>query len=187
MDANGEAESGGEDGVRLVASISTDGSFMRRACPACGLHFKTEASPEQFSSILQPIVARATRDYGLSTSVDGEDEHEAADLRCPYCGEVIPAAEAHTAETYAYARHLIYREIVMPMIRNAFGGLGNTRSSFVSFTYHKGTLPPRPIHGPEPPDMLEANFLCCGKKAKLLPQWLGTVTCPFCGSPTVTW
>jgi hypothetical protein len=187
MQENGEDDLGGENDVRLEASISTDDAFMRRACAKCGLHFKTEASPDQFASILQPMVSRATRDYGLSGEADDEGDEEAVGLHCPYCCERTPAATAHTEETYAYVKRLIYREVVMPMIRNAFGGLRNSRSSFVSITYEKGTLPPRPIHGPEPPDMLEVRFLCCSKSAKILPEWLGTITCPSCGTPTITW
>ena len=81
------------------------------------------------------------------------------------------------------------REVVLPMMRNAFSGLDDTGSSggFISvrFEYSRSMDPPRPFHGPEPPDMKIIKFLCCGKKAKVADNWYLIEGCIFCGTPVI--
>jgi len=43
-------------------------------------------------------------------------------------------------------------------------------------------LPPRPIHGPEAPDMKIIEFQCCGERAKIRNRWYAVSNCPFCES-----
>jgi len=125
-------------------------------------------------------------EYGLDFGVeDGDDRGQ---LTCPYCGSQFSHQDAHTDSTKAYCRRIALREIVLPRIRQAFSGLEGFDSGFISLTvtHSAGTLPPRPIHGPEPEDLVEVVFLCCKERAKLLSGWLGEAYCPNCGTRTFT-
>lgn len=179
----GEADEGL---IHLSISISTDGDFLRRTCPACGLDFKTATSPDQFSNILTPAIQRTGMEYGIDMGV--EEVGDSGTLTCPYCGSRCSRQDAHTDGTMEYCRRIAFREIVLPRIRQAFSGLRDFDAGLMSLTvtHSAGTLPPRPIHGPEPSDLAEVVFLCCMERAKLLPGWLGEAYCPSCGTLTLT-
>jgi hypothetical protein len=51
----------------------------------------------------------------------------------------------------------------------------------MTFEYDQPILPPRPISGPEIPDMMAVIFLCCENQGKILDGWRYILTCPFCG------
>jgi hypothetical protein len=172
-----------ENPITLAASLSTErGNFFRRTCPSCGRDFKTEVSPAD----LQWVVASQVRRMGLEIGVDSnQKERVQSYLYCPYCDHKAASGETMTEET---VHRLIRREIVLPMLHKAFGGLDNHRGSgmlSITVKHERSILPQRPIHGPEPPDMRVIEFLCCGEKIKVSEAWTGTNICTFCGTPII--
>jgi hypothetical protein len=124
---------------------------------------------------------------GLEIGGDGTqiDEHEDS-IYCPYCEHKSELSNTITEETVTYIHRHLMREIVIPMTNKAFSGLndfGRNTGGLISINleYSRGTLPPRPIHGPEPCDMIEVDFLCCGQKAKVIESWISLESCIFCG------
>jgi DNA-directed RNA polymerase subunit RPC12/RpoP len=126
------------------------------------------------------------------TSEESEDK-EKEYLYCPYCEHHAESSDMLTPTFIAYLRRHLMREYVMPMVNktlsnlaDSFGGTNRGRSkgliSFeVKFEHNKPVLPPRPISGPEPPDMTIIELLCCGKKVKVLDGWYSLNLCPYCG------
>lgn len=173
-----------DDLINLSVSFATDGEFLRRTCPSCGLDFKTETPPDQFSSMLVPAIERAGLEYGLHLT--GEDEIASASTRltCPYCTRQSPLQDTLTSEAASYLKRIAVRELILPKIRSMFAGLEDVKGGFIniSFSHTNSTLPPRPIHGPESSDLSEIVFLCCGERAKVLVGWSDVLACPNCGS-----
>jgi predicted RNA-binding Zn-ribbon protein involved in translation (DUF1610 family) len=178
-----------EESISLQVSLSTDkGKFFRRTCPSCGLDFKTEIEEGQLSWLLAEEVRRQLPDFEGSAS-----EASGSSFICPYCGNLFSWKESFTEETIEYAKRIINRDYVLPMLDRTFGNLedGNSRgarhggflSLSVRFEYHRPPRPPRPIHGPEPPDMTIVKFLCCGREAKIRDGWFGVSFCIFCQTP----
>lgn len=171
--------------INLSVSFATDGVFLRRTCPSCGLDFKTETPPDQFSGMLVPAIQRAGTEYGLHLTVNGQETSAAtALLTCPYCDVQSPLQDTLTSEAASYLQRIAMRELILPQLRSMFAGLEDVRGGFVniSFTQTNSTLPPRPIHGPEPSDLSEIVFLCCGERAKVLEGWSDVLACPKCGT-----
>jgi predicted RNA-binding Zn-ribbon protein involved in translation (DUF1610 family) len=181
-----EGASNEDDLVRLSLSVSTEqGKFFRRSCPECGQDFKTEVNPADLQLPLAPQVKRLT-----NNEIDGqEDEGEEVFFHCPYCREEIKSSATFTEEMVAYIHNIANREIVLAMINNVFGSLNDIRTSgggiSVSLTHERGILPPYPIHGPEPPDMIQVEFLCCKKRAKVLENLSNMQSCIYCGIPVL--
>jgi hypothetical protein len=177
-----------EEPVNFAMSLSTEGGrFFRRTCPACGRDFKTEVSPGDLEWAVAPTVRRMGVDIGVDSSKKKAEDNY---LYCPYCDHKSLASETITDETRAYLHRLITRELVLPMVHKAFRGLDNfssPRGGFfsVEFRHERSILPPRPIHGPELPDMRIVEFLCCGEKIKVSEAWTGVKVCTFCGTPVV--
>ena len=155
-----------------AASLKTDrDGFLRRCCPKCGRDFKTEIN----AADLQRELAAQCRRMGVE--VGEESSVEPAQLRCPYCAHVAPPSEMHTEETVDYLKRLINREIVIPQLNrftsdleDKFSSRGHSGGMFsisLEFNASRIALPPRPIHGPEPPDLIVIDFLCCGQKIKV--------------------
>ena len=171
------------------------GNFFRRACPSCGRHFKTEAGAADMAHILQPVFRRTESEIRRMETADGHVIEPSVEtvLHCPYCGNEDDSAEMLTAEFQEYLERYAFREMIMPQIRQMFSKLSDSfgrhrsrsRGLFsidVKFEASEDLLPPRPIAGPEPPDMLRVRFLCCDKRAKILDSWHGRIVCPYCGT-----
>jgi hypothetical protein len=70
-------------------------------------------------------------------------------------------------------------------LEDMFPGRGHSGGMFsISLEFKAGRipLPPRPIHGPEPPDLTVIDFLCCGRKIKVADTWAGIEACVYCGT-----
>ena len=174
--------------VRFSLTLSTDrDKYFRRTCPKCGRDFKTEVDESDLAWAVAPQIRRIGSEIGAPISE--EVERGTADLlHCPYCCQAIEASDTLTAETLNYLRRFMMREIVLPMTTKMLSGLddiGKSSGGFISISieHTRSIYPPRPIHGPEPPDMKIVEFLCCGRKAKVADNWLGTTQCVFCGTP----
>ncbi len=178
-------EDQGHDILKFSLSISTDRDhFLRRQCPSCGRDFKTQADEADMAWLIAPQISRLCLEIGEKDELKQDDQNF---LYCPYCEDRIETNDTLTEEALRYIERQIMREYVLPMAHKAFSGSeDNGRSSgdflSISIRYEKGILPPRPIHGPEPADMIEVEFLCCGKKAKVSERWLSIGKCIFCGT-----
>lgn len=178
------------DSVRFSITFALDkDEFLRRTCPSCGRDFKTQADPADLSSILQPAFRRIEAEIGeisLSAS-EGESSHQ--NLTCPYCNHQTESGDMLTNEFRVYLKRFVMREYVLPKINTMFSDFANglkstSRSnSFIKFEVKadfENTLPPRPISGPEPPDMTKVEMLCCGRMIKIYDSWFDLEKCPFC-------
>lgn len=165
--------------------------FFRRTCPNCGRDFKTKPDSAEMSSILQPSFRRIESDLGgitLATSIsDGEQTSQY--LMCPYCNYRAESGDMLTEEFQEYLRRSIMREYVLPNIHNLFSdfsdGIKQSSRSMGSFGIkiefeYDSTLPPRPISGPEAPDMMRIDLLCCGKSVKVRDGYFSVNQCPCC-------
>lgn len=173
------------DKLRVSLSLSTDtGHFLRRECPLCGQTFKTQSNEAAIAWLIAPQIRQMGLEIGEKDNLENDDENI---LYCPYCDSQIEANNTLTEETVKYIQRYIMREIVLPMTNKALarcddlsGGTGGFLS--INFQYSRGILPPRPIHGPDPSDMVEVSFLCCGKKAKISEKWTKLTYCIYCGA-----
>jgi uncharacterized Zn-finger protein len=177
-------ENGTQNNVHIGLSLSMDkDSFLRRTCPSCGQDFKTETEVADIAWMLAPQIRRMGLEIGEDETQNNSHDDN---LYCPYCGHQTEASNTFTEETVNYIHRHIMREIVLPMTNKAFSGFNGINKNTgglisINFEYSRGTLPPRPIHGPEPCDMIEVDFLCCGRKAKVKEGWVSLSTCVFCG------
>jgi DNA-directed RNA polymerase subunit RPC12/RpoP len=163
--------------------------FLRRTCPRCGRSFKTLTDPSDLASILQPAFKRIENEIGgITLSTDQEQELQY--LSCPYCNHRAESGDMLTYAFQAYLKRFVVREYVLPQINKMFSdfadGLPSTSrsNSFMSLEVKvdfDNVLPPRPISGPEPPDMTKIELLCCGKMIKVYDNWFDLDECPFCG------
>lgn len=176
--------------VSLSVSVSADRDlFARRTCPKCGLDFKILADDNNISWLLNEQIKRQGSGIGISP-VEESDSKDEIIFCCPYCESVFDSKESFTEETINYARRITYRDVVLPMINKMFGdledSLGGHRSSggffsiSISFEHNRQAKPPRPFHEPEPADMKIVHFLCCGRKAKIMENWISTKLCIYC-------
>lgn len=176
--------------VRFEVSIATDRDhFLRRACPSCGRDFKTIIDQADLSWLLSEQIKRVGSEIGaVPTDEEGQTETE---LHCPYCHHVAKSSEIHTEETIDYMKRFLYREYVVPMLNRTFSDLEDSIGRdhqgggfiSISFKHEPITLPPRPIHGPEPADMKIVHFLCCDKQMKVYDSWDDLTACLYCNTP----
>jgi hypothetical protein len=181
----------------LTFSLDRD-RFFRRSCSNCGLSFKTKATLADIATAIQPTFREVGQDFGESLEVqltsDGEEGEN--QLFCPYCGQNDKANNMLTDELSRYIKHYLMREYVFPKINGLLSEFSDslsrqTRQPNALFPieiigdFRRTILPPRPISGPEPPDMIAVHFLCCDKYAKILENWIPMIICPFCGTQTV--
>lgn len=177
--------------IQFEVSISTDrDQFLRRTCQSCGRDFKTAINPADLAWALSEQIKRMGLDIGAVPAGDEEDVQD--QLSCPYCQHIAKASEMHTDETVDYLKRFVYREYMVPMINSTFSDLedsiaggqssGGFLSVSVSLKHDPIPVPPRPIHGPEPPDMKIVNFLCCGEQIKIADAWTEIGMCIYCRS-----
>ena len=178
----------------LSFSLDRD-EFFRRTCPSCGRDFKTQADPADMSSILQPAFRRIEDEIGgisLSTS-DGKQKSPQY-LFCPYCYYRAESGDMLTEEFHTYLHRFVMREYVLPSIHKMFSEFseGIKQSSRPMGTFgiqitfdYDSTLPPRPISGPEAPDMMRIDLLCCGTSIKVRDGFFDVNKCPYCGEDIV--
>jgi len=149
------------------------------------MDFKTEIDESDIAWAVAPQIQRMGLEIGSDQDSKGEPQHDQI-LHCPYCDHSAEASEMLTGETVRYLHRFMEREVIFPMMNNMFSGLdneGGQSGGFISvrIEHHRSFYPPRPIHGPEPPDMKIIEFLCCGKKAKIAEGWDLISQCIYCG------
>jgi uncharacterized Zn-finger protein len=183
-----------ENNKHFSLTFSLDrGDYFRRACPSCGRHFKTKAGAADLVAAFQPAFKQQEMEIGLAqvNSSDVATDQITQFLHCPYCGHKTEPSEMHTSTFAEYAKRYVMREVILPQLNKTFSDLedsfgGSSSGGFLSinvkFEHHKEVLPPRPISGPEPPDMQVVELLCCCKQVKILDGWHDLITCPYCGS-----
>lgn len=86
------------------------------------------------------------------------------------------------------------REYILPSIHSMFSEFSDSIQSSsrsmgsfgikMKFDYDS-TLPPRPISGPEAPDMMRIDLLCCGESIKVRDGYFAVNKCPYCGEEVV--
>lgn len=184
-----------DEQIRFSLSINLDReSFFRRACPSCGLEFKTEGNPADFAWALELQLHRVSEEEENDDPATVAEETPKETLRCPYCQHLAESSEMHTAETVSYLKRFALREFALPKlykrlaefsesIRRMGSRGGGLFSVSISSNYERPPLPPRPIYGPDAPDMKIVHFLCCGKKIKISEGWTDITLCTYCETP----
>ena len=167
-------------------------NFFRRACPKCGLEFKTKAEPGEIASILQPAFRQMGLEIGESPESDEDRDEVKSYFICPYCGEQSEASDFLTQDFNRYLERYVYCEVILPRINGMFEDLadsigyqksgGGFLSIELSMEFNRSLNPPRPISGPEPPDMKIVDLFCCNKEIKILDNWNCGIYCPYCSS-----
>lgn len=169
--------------------------FFRRACPKCGLEFKTKAEPGEIASILQPAFRQMGLEIGEAPESDENHDGAKSFLVCPYCSEQSEASDFLTQDFKRYLERYVYREVMLPQINGLFEDLadsighqksgGGFLSIELSMEFNRSLNPPRPISGPEPPDMKVIGLSCCDKEIKILENWNCEISCPYCSSTAI--
>lgn len=175
---------------RLTFSLDQD-RFFRLTCPNCGRDFKTEVNEADLAASLQPAFQQMGLEIG-AVSDENKDGH-VEKLYCPYCEYQAETSDMLTQTFVSYFKRFAIREYVLPMmnktfssIADSFGGSRGRSKGLISlevkFEHSRIVLPPRPISGPEPPDMTVVELLCCKKRIKVQDGWYGLTLCPYCGT-----
>lgn len=184
-----------ESGETVIFSItfSTDRDrFFRRSCPSCGRDFKLETDEADLVTALQPAFRRMGLEVGPEPSQEDSAE-QTQYFYCPYCEHRAESSDTLTSTFEDYLKRYAMREYVLPKVNAMLSGFtdsfprnsrrsGGLISLEINFEHDKAVLPPRPIAGPEPPDMTIVELLCCNKRAKMLDNWYGLRRCPYCGT-----
>ncbi len=185
------AEDGSQDNVMHFSfSFALDkDEFFRRTCPNCNRDFKTKADPADMTSILQPAFRRIESEIDGITFSTSDADLKPQYLTCPYCDYSAEMGYTFTEELLEYMRRFVMREYVLTHIHSMFSDFSDgikqssrPMGSFginIKFDYDS-TLPPRPISGPESPDMMRIDMLCCGKSIKVHDGYFGVNKCPYC-------
>jgi hypothetical protein len=177
------------ENLKFSLSVSTDREkFLRRTCPSCGRDYKTEISDGNLAWILAPQFKQLGFEIGGTDEENVKSSDESIELCCPYCEEISDASDTLTDETLEYLKRYVTREYVLPQLRQAMSGLSTGRKKSaglfsIEVSYSQSMLPPRPIHGPEPPDMKIIHMLCCNKRIKVSEGWNDVNVCTYCCQP----
>lgn len=139
--------------------------FLRRACPACGRHFKLRAEGD---TVLQVVIAEAV------THANAEELPRETALHCPYCG--------HTARARLFLTDL-QRSWVEGWVKLVDASLQRERLRIVEG--HVALNPASfdleaPDRFPEPDDLVDAPLFCCGERLRLRSTWSDGWFCPRC-------
>lgn len=184
-----------DDVIQFRLTFSLDqNQFFRRTCPSCGRDFKTEVNEADLVASLQPAFQQMGLEIGTGTDKSNKSKENITQyLYCPYCGHQAEASDTLTQTFVSYLRRYAMREYVLPMMNRAFSGIadsfggsrGRSKGLFsieMKFEHNRIVLPPRPISGPEPPDMTIVELLCCNKRIKIQDGYYGLKLCPYCGT-----
>lgn len=188
-----------EDVKKYSLTFSLDkGHFFRRSCSSCGLPFKTKAGLADIATAIQPAFREVGREFGedLEIHLTSDEDVGESRLYCPYCGHSDETSNLLSDELSRYLERYIMREYILPKINGMLSEFSNalpkqphrSKSLFsieIIADFHRTVLPPRPLNGPELPDMVAVHFLCCDKYGKILENWIPIIYCPFCGKETV--
>jgi hypothetical protein len=179
-----------EDKSLFNLALSPDrDKFLRRTCPSCGRDFKTEIDLADIAWAVTPEFQRVGLEIGVKRDQE-VGEPEKIYLHCPYCRHIAETSEMLTEEMMTYIHRHLMREVVLLRVRKAFSSLddiGKRSGGFISMRIEcsRSIDPPRPLHGPEPPDIKIVDLLCCGKKAKVTDNWHQVEECIFCGTKVI--
>lgn len=175
--------------IRLETAVSADRDhFFRRTCASCGRDFKTEIDQADLSYILNSQIRRSGIEIGATA--DGDVKNTTGYLYCPYCKYRGETSEMITEELRQYFKRITFREVVSPMMTSF---LDRSDDSFKRLNRPGGALSvsversqylraPKPVHGPELPDMKIVRYLCCGERAKVADSCNDLCICPYCGT-----
>lgn len=189
-----EINSNAEDVTRFNLTFSLDRDrFFRRTCPNCGRDFKTQIDEADLVMSLQPAFRQMGLEIGAEQSAEKEDEPK-EHLYCPYCEYFAESSDMLTQIFVSYLQRYVTREFILPQINKMFSDFdsksrssGSRSKGFgieMKLEYSKSVLPPRPISGPEPPDMIIVELLCCNKKIKIIDGYALNL-CPYCGTNVI--
>ncbi len=140
---------------------------------------------------MQSVLTAYCRRNGIEVGDQTCSAHSPQTLRCPYCLYEDDSSRMHTDETMAYVKRIVYREYMLPKVKEMLGGLGHVgrgnTGGLLSFSIEiSHSAPPmRPLHGPEPPDFKIVDFLCCGQQMKVAESWNSLRTCPYCNTTVI--
>lgn len=174
----------------LSFSLDRDGYF-RLGCGNCGRQFKTKPTQDQLASAIQPAFREIDIEIA-SPAADHRENEGQSTLECPYCGYRAAISEMLTQPFVDYLRRFIVSEYLEPRVHqalehfaNSFGGAGRQSrgdlfSIRVSVEHSRGLGSPRPISGPDAPDMTQVRFLCCQESMKVESPFKHISSCPFC-------
>jgi transcription elongation factor Elf1 len=187
-----------KDVKKYSLTFSLDkGHFFRHSCSSCGMSFKTKAGLADIATAIQPAFREVGREFGEDLEVHLTSNEDVSESRiyCPYCGHEDETSNMLTDELSRYLERYMMREYVLPKINEMLSDFSDSHplrqrhsKNIISFEIiadvDRTILPPRPINGPELPDMVVVYFLCCDNYGKILENWIPIVNCPFCGKQT---
>jgi DNA-directed RNA polymerase subunit RPC12/RpoP len=189
-----EEDQKSQDLIHFQLSFALDRDrFFRRTCPSCGRDFKTKADEADLAASIEPSFRQRGLEIGAFPAIGGQDKQR-QHLTCPYCEYYMEIANSLTEAFGSYIRLYIMREYVLPKVNAMFSDIadifGNQKTEGsggmfgleIKVSHDESSLPPRPISGPEPPDMTKVLMLCCGKAIKILDGWYDLGICPYCGT-----
>jgi DNA-directed RNA polymerase subunit RPC12/RpoP len=161
--------------------------FFRRECPSCGRHYKTLVDEADLASSIQPTFRELGLEIGAQAD-NNDSESALPSFYCPYCEHKVSSDQTLTQQFSEYLKLWIFLEYIQPAWDNALSDLSNDPTSnssgkffSISLSYTKGVKDPRPISGPEAPDMKKVDLLCCEKSIKILDSWNSVISCTYCG------
>lgn len=197
MDNDSSQSPASEEKFSLAVTLDRD-RFLRYTCPSCGLDFKLPAADGDLAYLLAPALERMGAELGLSlSSMEASDSVPPKGsllTHCPYCNHESNPSSMLTDELRRYLHRWILRVYVLPRLHKTLGSIANSGGSqsqggflSISFSleYSRGSLPPRPIYGPDVADMTIISLLCCSNRIKVLDRLIHLSLCPFCQSEIV--
>jgi hypothetical protein len=165
-----------------------DDGFFRRECPLCCREFKVLLTKEEMSDVIQFGLDSYMLESEAEATNESDNEEEASQLTCPYCGQQANRESWWTQEQITYL-HVVFQNIVAEIVNKEFirplKGLSRRHSSgpiTLKFT-GKEMEQEEPWISPEVNDMEEFNLPCCQRKIKIQEGWTSVVHCFFCGFP----
>lgn len=147
--------------------------FVRRCCPGCRKHFKTQPSLEDGRTLWRALKARLS--HALP---EGFDEGEVCFWTCPYCAapaasdDWLTESQRQGIDRFAerYSSHVHHAQLEHatrdPLIRPTF------------LPVAPDALPQ--ALGREPDDLSPLPLICCGDVLKIDPEWGAPIHCPRC-------
>jgi len=160
-----------------------DEGFFRRECPLCCREFKVLLKEDELGQLAQCRIDDFLVEQGVQQhSNDEEEDEDAQEHFCPYCGQSAPRDHWWTQEQLAYV-HVIAKNIMADLvnehlIRPLKRSMGH--GSVIRFEGKEMNKVEEWI-SPEGSDMTVVDLPCCQRQAKVADDWKGEVHCFFCG------